>query len=152
LIKVFDINFYLNRSNSVHNTFVNNWLIESLLLKFTKSSVRRSLDVFLRISIIVWIIRGFETHFVSCYVATVGSSQLLVQPASWLDTHCRLSTTACLVLWKLVSVSVGRLFPQPKDTLWRDLYPLHVAYIEDRRGSHCVLVRKLYGKNTTYKI
>ena len=39
--------------------------------------------------------RVFAIHFVSCYVATVESSQFLVQPASWLDTHCRLS----MIVW-----------------------------------------------------
>ena len=53
LIKVFDINFCLNRSNCVHNTYVNNQLIKSLLLKLTKSGGSQSLEDLLRVAIFV---------------------------------------------------------------------------------------------------
>jgi len=82
LIKLFDFNFCLNRSNCVHNNYVNNYLIESFLLKLTKSGDRQSLDVLLSIAIFVWNVRGVETHFVWCDVVTVGSTQLHVQHQS----------------------------------------------------------------------
>jgi hypothetical protein len=62
LIKAFDINFCLNWSKCVHNTSVNNLLIESLLLGMTKSSVKTQSGQLTRHTVrVLWPVADFQS-------------------------------------------------------------------------------------------